>query len=110
MILRNMIFIIADVKSDFAGKVYVDNVRLMTQEDLDALTAPAATVTPTSTPIATPTIAPEKTEEKPEKDNDFNPAILIAIIGGGGIAIGAAAYGIKKKKSTKPAEKDDAAR
>lgn len=110
MILRNMIFIIADVESDFAGKVYVDNVRLMTQEDLDALTAPAATVTPTSTPIATPTIAPEKTEEKPEKDNDFNPAILIAIIGGGGIAIGAAAYGIKKKKSTKPAEKDDAAR
>jgi len=104
-ILRNMIFIIADVESDFAGKVYVDNVRLMTQEDLDALTAPAATVTPTATP--TPTIVPEEKEEKEQKDNDFNPAVLVAIIGGAGLAIGAAAYGLSKKKKVKPTEKDE---
>lgn len=74
--LRNMIFIIADVESDFSGKVYVDNVRLMTQEDVDALKEP---------PIE----------------------IIVAIVGGAAVAIGAAVFAITKRKSTKAVGTDE---
>jgi endoglucanase len=40
--LRNMILIFADIESDFQGRMYVDNVKFMTQADVDALAGPPA--------------------------------------------------------------------
>ncbi len=41
-LLRNMIFIFADIETDFQGRLYVDNVKFMTQADVDALTGTPA--------------------------------------------------------------------
>lgn len=78
-VLRNMIFIIADVESDFAGKIYVDNIRLMTKKDVEAL------------------------DQKPI-------ALIVAIVGGAGVAIGAGAFAISKKKNSKPVTNKDSAK
>lgn len=108
MPLRNMILIIADVESDYSGKVFVDNVRMMTQEDLDALIAPAATATPVPTVTPVPETAPDEKDDQKEKDEGgIEPAILIAAIAGAVVVIAAAVYLVLNKKSKKTKENDE---
>jgi endoglucanase len=96
MPLRNMILIFGDIESDFAGKVYMDNVKFLTQEELDALTAPAATPVPTQAP----TVIPEPTtkEETPDKSKyDWvEPTIWVAA--GVLLMTGGVIYTLRKKK------------
>ncbi len=107
--LRNMILIFGDIESDFAGTVYMDNVNFLTQEELDALTAPEATPVPTETP--TDTTEPVEEEEIPaKKENAWEPWIWL----GAGLLLltGGLVYTLLKKKKaavsagTKGAEKE----
>lgn len=92
-VLRNMLIIIGDIESDFAGRVYVDNVQLVTEEGLELLSTPVATPTPV------PTEAPEPVEETEQEDGGFKNWMLIPIIGGVVlIAGGAVTFVILKKK------------
>ncbi len=105
-LLRNMILIFGDIESDFAGKVYMDNVNFLTQEELDALTAPEATPVPTEAPVVTP--VPTVADEAPvKKGNSWEWVIWVAagvILMAGGIV-----YTLlkKKKAAASPGAKDD---
>ncbi|WP_204498979.1 carbohydrate-binding domain-containing protein [Aquibacillus albus] len=63
-ILRNMILIFTDVNSDFAGKMYVDNVRFVGDEAADQETAPEQTEEQ-----ASDTTEPNEETDRVEEDN-----------------------------------------
>ena len=108
-ILRNMILVFADVESDFAGKVYLDNVRFITQAELDALTAPEVTATPVPTEQPPAPTEPEGEKEPGKKDTLIEGIIFVAagilLLAGGLVYVL-----LKKKKAAVSAtsEKNDA--
>lgn len=96
--LRNMILIFGDIESDFAGKVYMDNVQFLTQEELDALSAPEVSATPAPTEQPTPSPETEVTPSTPSKDNSLIEAAVLIVAGVLLMAAGIV-YALRKKKN-----------
>lgn len=82
--LRNMILIFADIESDFQGRMYVDNVKFMTQADVDALTGTPATEDMQASPE---TLSIESTTAETTSATESVASLplvpMIAIIGAG---------------------------
>lgn len=96
--LRNMILIFGDIESDFAGKVYMDNVNFLTQEELDALIEEPATPTtePTSVTTMAPTDESDTDEDKGTENKWLEPVLWVS--GGLLLLCGGVIYAYLKKK------------
>lgn len=103
--LRNLLLIFADIESDFSGKVYIDNVRFVTQAEYDELLSSVEPETePTTGPAAETTISDSETSGSTEAgDGKTLPEIPIIV----GIAVAVCTivavivgfFVVKKKKS-----------
>ncbi len=104
-VLRNMLFIFADIESDFDGRMYVDNVKFVTQAELDEIVGPV--VTPEETVAETTTAAETTSPAAVTEESSTVPvfAIIAAVVGG--IAIIAVLVVVLVMRSRKSAPKKE---
>ena len=95
--LRNIIFILADIESDFEGKVYLDNIQFVTQAELDALMAPEAPATPVPTEQTTEPTDIQGTDEPDNSSNKWVEGVIL-IAAGVLLMAGGIVYVILKRK------------
>ncbi len=106
--LRNLLLIFADIESDFSGKIYVDNIRLVTQAEYDEIVSSVETdVEPTTEPSAETTTSVSETTASTvsnERENDnavplFPIIIGISLVPAAIVAVIIGIFVLKKKKS-----------